>query len=280
MLVGRISIMTNEPNIAAQVASAFEKIAPLVKSKYHVTVLGIIALIVFGAAIFITLDDSLKIYAGSFVLLLIVFLVCFSITVKGGDLPSKSDDDSENKTDRRLLPNPPRRDQGEQKTFLSAPMASLAGEDYIAMQEGIASIKHSLQKESEQREVYWGGDGAPDPKLWDRPHDAFKYNLQKLRESDNFIIIIPEHSCRPAPDGYCKPSSIWWEAGIALALGKSCTFFVHDDIAVPQRIPYYLRAMENGLTLAPAPPVKFWRFTTIQDILDRIRDAGPDIFSS
>lgn len=173
----------------------------------------------------------------------------------------------------------PRRPFGQQKTFLAAPMASLSPDNYERMKEKIRRIKQDLVSNSGQSEVYWGGDAISDMKFFDRPADALAKTLEEIKDCDNFLLVLPDYSCRPTSGDYCKPSSIWWEASMAVTFRKHCTFFVHTSITSPrERMPYYLQAMQANGHPNIIPPAKVWPFSDIDDIQKQIREAGRGIF--
>jgi hypothetical protein len=172
---------------------------------------------------------------------------------------------------------PPLRPLGRQKTFMSAPMASLTGENYSRMKEKMRTIKDALKRDAGQADVFWGGDSVDDPAHWDRPAEALRLTIERIRDCDNFVLVLPDYACAPHAEGFCKPSSIWWEAGIAVAFGKRCTFFVHDRLGTAERMPYYLRAMQTAKGDG-IPASKLWPFTDVQDIQRLIREAQDSIF--
>ena len=156
-------------------------------------------------------------------------------------------------------------------------MASLAGENYARMKEKMRAIKEGLKRDAAQAEVFWGGDSLDDPAHWDRPAEALRLTIERIRDCDNFILVLPDYACTPHGEGFCKPSSIWWEAGIAIACGKRCTFFIHERLSAADRMPYYLRAMQTAAGDG-IPASKLWTFKDIQDIERDIREAREDIF--
>ncbi|GAC1339514.1 MAG: hypothetical protein NVSMB18_07870 [Acetobacteraceae bacterium] len=145
------------------------------------------------------------------------------------------------------------------------------------MKEKMRAIKTALKRDAGQAEVFWGGDSVDDPAHWDRPAEALRLTIERIRDCDNFLLVLPDYACTPHGQGFCKPSSIWWEAGIAVAFGKRCTFFTHETFNSQSRMPYYLRAMQtakgNGI-----PASRVWNFSSLADIEQTIRDARENTF--
>jgi hypothetical protein len=173
-----------------------------------------------------------------------------------------------------------RRESGQQKTFMSAPMASLSSQNYSQMKAKIVSIKRQLKDKAGQAEVFWGGDDIEDATIWDRPFDALIGTIERIRQCDNFVLVVPEYACQPFDGSYCKPSSIWWEVGMAVAYQKSCAIFVHRSIEPDKRMPYYLKALRAGTQPSVVPPARIWVFDDVDDILNDIRESGGRIFAS
>jgi len=174
---------------------------------------------------------------------------------------------------------PTRRAVGEQKTFMSAPMATVPKDKRDASKSDFIEITNVLREKAQQLEVFWGGTQVPPSGDWNNPAEALAQTVERIRDSDNFILILPDFACSPQ-ENVCKPSSIWWEVGMAIAMKKPCSFFVHKNIAEDpkNKLPYYLGAIENAKDRPVLPRMKIRKFDRLKDIIDRIEEDGHEIF--
>lgn len=117
---------------------------------------------------------------------------------------------------------------GKFDVFLAVPMASTADDEhYRRVRKHAQSIVRALRNEG--YEVYCGALDVEDRDDFDAPNFAVEENVPALINSRYFVLWVGE-----AVD---KPSSVWVEAGIALALGKPSTYLVGH----PDYLPYILR---------------------------------------
>jgi len=77
--------------------------------------------------------------------------------------------------------------------------------------------------------VYCGALQVAGRDDFDSPAFALTDNVDALRKSRNFLLWVDMP--------LSKPSSVWVEAGMALAMGKPCTYLVRS----PEVLPYILK---------------------------------------
>ncbi|MCE1175044.1 MAG: hypothetical protein LWW77_10615 [Propionibacteriales bacterium] len=126
---------------------------------------------------------------------------------------------------RRRAPN----SSGLWDVFLALPMASTDDDAaFSQIQHEARALVQALQERCDFT-VYCGALQVAGRDDFDSPAFALADNIEALRKSSNFLLWVD----RPLT----KPSSVWVEAGIALALGKPCVYLVKE----PETLPYILR---------------------------------------
>lgn len=126
---------------------------------------------------------------------------------------------------RRRAPN----SSGLWDVFLALPMAST---DDDAAFDHVQREARALVQALEDRcdfTVYCGALQVAGRDDFDSPAFALADNVEALRRASNFLLWVD----RPLT----KPSSVWVEAGMALALGKPSVYLVKE----PETLPYILR---------------------------------------
>lgn len=139
--------------------------------------------------------------------------------------------------DRRLV----RRSSGARDVFLASPMASASGRDSYAMERERAGDLARIIESYCGYSVYYAGDEIESDADFEAPGIALAVNVEALRDSRHFVLLLTEP--------LVKPSSVWVEAGLALAYRKPLTLFVD----APQSLPYMLRQVADARDVPGVP---------------------------
>lgn len=117
--------------------------------------------------------------------------------------------------------------------FLASPMASLGGEAaYREERKAAEDICEALRTYC-GFSVYFAGSTLPSEDDFDTPEMAAELNFTSLANCRYFVMFV---------DGeISRPSSVWVEAGYALALRKPTLFMVKS----PNVLPYVLRTISQ-----------------------------------
>lgn len=119
--------------------------------------------------------------------------------------------------------------------FLSVPMAALGDAEYPQVREFALKVKTILQTECRLAAVFYAADDIATKDAFD-PHDsAVLEDFRAISESRVFILLLPKKTA----------SSVLFEAGVALGLGKNCIYFVKDRKHLPFLMQQAELAFEN-----------------------------------
>jgi hypothetical protein len=149
--------------------------------------------------------------------------------------------------------------------FLAAPMAS-EKDDGIREQKRNSIIKIITALEEScnisRANIFYAGSKFSKNKEFEEGHRALVKNLSILRGCTHFILIYPER--------IQKPSSIFVEVGLAIALGKKNIWFVksQDDL------PYILRGAANANDRDGFSIQIYDRKDNVDRIIKVIKDGG------
>lgn len=141
--------------------------------------------------------------------------------------------------------------------FLSMPMAS-AGPYYQLILADAQQIRVALDEHCNWRAFFAGAD-IPTINDFDTPDLALQSNCVALRESATFMMVVLQPLARA--------SSVFVEAGFALALGKPSVYFVRDR----QVLPYMLREASVHSSAAGLPTVRVCEVEDSVQVIGRIR---------
>jgi len=164
------------------------------------------------------------------------------------------------------------------KVFVAAPMASVPKDEYGRVHGDIIEAINSITSHTGIIDIYWGGNTKLKSEFWDAPRQALAHTVTKIREYDCFVLIITKASCQTTEGTYPRPSSVWWEAGMAIAFGKRCLFFIHESLRHEDRLPYYLRGVEAANAQKPLPPTKVVWISEMKDISKLVEILGGKLF--
>lgn len=125
-----------------------------------------------------------------------------------------------------------RRASADYDVFVASPMAS--ADDYGPMRGLAGSLVSAIENHTDLR-VYFAGRSIATDEDFESTDIAWRVNRDALQSSRCFLLYLPEK--------LSKPSSVWVEAGMALALQIPSLYFVTN----PESLPYILqRAAQPG----------------------------------
>ena len=152
--------------------------------------------------------------------------------------------------------------------FLASPMtAAVESGTYEEERQAAMAVMETLQGFLDLR-VYYAGESLNFEDDFDVPDLAAEMNFDALRESRYFVLVYT------APQTTPKPSSVWVEAGYALALRRPCLFLVRET----QMLPYCLQSLQQVAVGARLPPVLVHHANSLQRAEMILRRHGKDIF--
>jgi nucleoside 2-deoxyribosyltransferase len=103
--------------------------------------------------------------------------------------------------------------------FLAAPMAALSNDSFEQSISKVKDIKKALEDECGFKRIFFAGANMSTPQDFETADLSVETDVNELKESEIFIMIYPEKIV----------SSVLYEAGIALALGKPSFYFGNTD---------------------------------------------------
>lgn len=148
--------------------------------------------------------------------------------------------------------------------FLGMPMSSV-GSNYEKVIADGQQIRTALEEYC-QWQTFFAGTDIATADDFDTPDLALQSNCVALRESATFMMVVLQPLDRV--------SSIFVEAGFALALHKPSVYFVRDR----QALPYILREASVHSEAAGLPAVRVCEVDNLSQLLGRIRRHKGDLF--
>ena len=103
--------------------------------------------------------------------------------------------------------------------FLAAPLAALSDESFESNLSKMKEIKAILEEECDFKRVFFAGANMKTKSDFETADVSVETDVDALKESQNFVLIYPDKIV----------SSVLFEAGIALALGKPSFYFGATD---------------------------------------------------
>ena len=103
--------------------------------------------------------------------------------------------------------------------FLAAPMAALSDGDFESATNKVREIKKVLEEECNFQRIFFAGLNMNTKDDFQTADISIDTDVDAIKESQNFIMIYPEKIV----------SSVLFEAGIALALGKPSFYFGYKN---------------------------------------------------
>jgi len=150
--------------------------------------------------------------------------------------------------------------------FLSMPMASV-GQEYEKTLTDAQQLRAALAEHCGWQAFFAGAD-IPTANDFDTPDLALQVNCVALRMSATFMMTVLQPLTRA--------SSVFVEAGFALALGKPSVYFVPDR----RVLPYILREASVHSAAAGLPIVRVCEVDDLAQVIGRIRRHKGDLFKA
>jgi hypothetical protein len=136
--------------------------------------------------------------------------------------------------------------------FLSMQMSDLAGNEYVDVRQAIMDVVFELRR---FHAVYFFNEFVQRQETFDeRLFDARTY-LREIDKAEYFVAVLSRKIV----------SSIYFEAGYALARGKRCIYFVADDRLMPMLMRRVALSHSN---------VRVCRTTDLADIKEVLKLIG------
>lgn len=151
--------------------------------------------------------------------------------------------------------------------FFSVPMAATPDRDSYAKHRRDALIVASaLREHCGFESLYYAGERIDQRDDFEAPDLALEVNVQALRTSRYFVLLMTEE--------LTTPSSVFVEAGFALALSTPSCYFVREGT----RLPFLLQQAAQARLPRMLPTVKLYRFDGIDEIVRLLRVHGRNLF--
>jgi len=179
---------------------------------------GLIVLVVEGLLAYLVTRaaaNDVKFYVCLMVgLLLVVVMLYFLLEFK-----------KRNQKNTMLVPSPGQVEVVDNKNFrydvfLAAPMAAVNNDTIEQVLAATNEIKRILEVECDFKSVFYAGANMKTKADFDAADISIQSDFEALRDSRYFMLIYPEKIV----------SSVLFEAGMALALGKPSFYFGDPDI--------------------------------------------------
>ncbi|MCW3120543.1 MAG: hypothetical protein JWQ38_35 [Flavipsychrobacter sp.] len=157
--------------------------------------------------------DDIPLYVGLMCGILVLLIVSIFI-LEYKKLKLKSED---------IIPDTGKTENQEKTfkydVFLAAPMAALGSANFKDFNDKVKEIMKILEADCGFPRIFFAGKNMTTMNDFDTPDVSVDTDINALRDSRIFIMIYPEKIV----------SSVLYEAGIALALGKPSFYFGHID---------------------------------------------------
>lgn len=145
-------------------------------------------------------------------------------------------------------------------------MASVAGRDSYGRERERASDLARIIESYCGYSVYYAGDEIESDADFEAPGIAMALNVEALRDSRHFVLLVTEPLTRP--------SSVWVEAGLALAYGKPLTLFVD----APDNLPYMLRQVADAHDVPGLPAAQVFYGAGVRMAGNLVKKHRGDLF--
>jgi pimeloyl-ACP methyl ester carboxylesterase len=122
----------------------------------------------------------------------------------------------------------------EHDVFLAMAMAGVDTEEqYQSYRAQALNIKKWLQEHCGFRSVFYAGDNLETKDKFEAEDFSLSTDIKALSRSKYFLLVYPEKIV----------SSVLFEAGIAVALGKPSVYFIHDR----KNLPFLMNKAEQAI---------------------------------
>jgi nucleoside 2-deoxyribosyltransferase len=144
--------------------------------------------------------------------------------------------------------------------FLAAPMASLSSDTYKQTTDKIKEIKRALEIECGFQQVFFAGSNLDSQGEFHAADVSIEMDINAMKKSRIFILLYPEKIV----------SSVLFEAGIALALGKPSFYF-----SAMENLPFLMQQANQRFDFVKIHPAD-----SFEKILTIIKNNKKRIFEA
>ena len=146
--------------------------------------------------------------------------------------------------------------------FVAAAMAGHEGDaEYQENRDAVLALVEVLKTKCNCPSVFYAGTDRPPGKPFDPKALALQIDLRAMRESRNFILYYPKKIV----------SSVLYEAGWALILGKPAIYVVHNQ----DDLPFLLKEASDAFKKTR---VRTFEYPDTASMLKEFRGYGPQLF--
>ena len=152
----------------------------------------------------------------------------------------------------------------EHDAFVAACMASWDSEDaYVQHREEMLRVCTALKEHCGFGSVFFAAERFASRDVFDLEDLALMEDMKALKESRWFIMVYPENVV----------SSVLFEAGLAMAMGKPSIYFVRRDVELP-----FLMAKAAQASIDTN--VRIYPYDTIDNVCDYVEKHGRQLFAT
>ncbi len=149
----------------------------------------------------------------------------------------------------------------EHDVFISSPMTSVNGDEYINFRTEILKVIDTLKTTCQFSDVYYAGNLLDTPEKFFLPNVTFRVNMMALEKSKYILLIYPKRIV----------SSVLIEIGWALKSNKPCIIFVRNRVD----LPHILQQVGEIHDIAN---VSILEYNDTSDIIKIIENNGRKLF--
>jgi hypothetical protein len=217
---------------------------------------ALIVLVVEGLLAFLLTkanNDQVIIYVSMMVAILIITIIAI-FSYEGKRLKSKEN----------IIPEPGKPETQkkayEWDVFLAAPMAAINEEQFEISQKKIEGLIAVLKEECKFQHIFYAGEGMKTKSDFDVADLSLVKDLNAIIGSRNFLMVYTEKIV----------TSVLYEAGAALALGKPSFYFGKKS-----NFPFLMQEANNKFN-----HVKIHEVDSIDDLIKMIRKHKTELFDT
>ena len=150
----------------------------------------------------------------------------------------------------------------EHDVFLAMAMAGLDTEEqYQNYRTQALTIEKWLQDYCGLRSVFYAGHNLKTKQEFEAEDVSLSEDLEALRRSKYFMLVYPERIV----------SSVLFEAGLAVALGKPSVYFIRDR----RNLPFLMKQAEQAKLLAG---VRIYEYESLSKIENLLQNPGEGLW--
>jgi nucleoside 2-deoxyribosyltransferase len=142
--------------------------------------------------------------------------------------------------------------------FLAAPMAAIKKDSFESTLATIKEIKKVLEEECGYKTVFFAGANMQTQQDFETADLSIETDVNAIKDSERFIMLYPEKIV----------SSVLFEAGIALALGKPSFYFGNTD-----NFPFLMKQANQKFT-----HVKIQEVDKLEEVITIIKKNKLNLF--